>query len=105
MVSLFNSHTLELRRFLFFLAERADRCWLFRVCCTGDVPSKVSARGGTKHVIRVRRLLFCQERALRQGERRAQETRPFHPAGQSKRRAHLLCGGSELVGGSAGGQP
>src|SRR6266581_1052486 len=46
MVCLVNSCTPVLRRFLFFIAYLADRCWIFRVCCTGDIPSEPSARGG-----------------------------------------------------------
>src|SRR5262249_20597514 len=36
--------------FSFSFVGLADRCWLIRVCCTGDVPSSMSARDDTKHV-------------------------------------------------------
>ena len=65
----------------------------------------MSARGGTKHIYRVKRPGLFREQALRPRKRgRAQEAHPYRSAGQSKRRAHSRRR-SQLWFGSASGPP
>ena len=77
----------------------------FRVCCIGDV--RISGVGRWPHQTHFQGRASAplpRADAAEVANLRAQETRPCHPVGQAKRRAYSN-GASQLVGGSAGGQP
>jgi hypothetical protein len=97
--------TAEFEEILLPHASLADRCWL-----RSRWRHRRSSAYGSQHVAEPNTFSgSCAPSFARAGRwggvtRHALESRPFRPAGQAKRPAHLRRG-SQLGGGSAGGQP